>query len=78
MGKKMVITVRWMDGQTDTYDDVSNHYEENGILTIRRSRGWFRRTPRQTWNLSLANIRTFDVEWQRRESRSLQVSPTSR
>jgi hypothetical protein len=76
MGKKMVITVHWMDGQTDTYDDVSNHYQEDGVLTIRRSRKRFRRTPRQTWNLSLANIRAFDVEWRQRDGRSLMVSPT--
>jgi len=66
MAKKLVITVRWMDGKTDVYDDVSSHHEADGVMTIRRFKDWLRGTPEKTWHLSLANIRSFDVEWRKR------------
>jgi len=55
-----------MDGKTDVYDDVSSHHEADGVMTIRRFKDWLRGTPEKTWHLSLANIRSFDVEWRKR------------
>ena len=76
MGTMVVITVRWMDGETQVYRDSSRHQVENGVLTIDFSRGSEEtQFPRaKTAYLPLANIREFTVEWlppERRDSRRL-------
>jgi hypothetical protein len=38
MAKKLVITVTWIDGKTEVYDDVSSHHETDGAMTITGSR----------------------------------------
>ena len=66
MAKKLIITVHSMDGKTDVYDDVSNYHQADGVMTITRWRRWMNGTPEKKWHLSMANIRTFDIEWQKR------------
>ncbi len=66
MAKKLVITVHWMDGKTDVYDDVLGYHQADGVMTITRPRSWMNGTPEKEWHLSMANIRTFDLERQKR------------
>jgi hypothetical protein len=73
VAKKLVVTVRWMDGKTDIYDDVEPTYTANGVLTVRERRRWWWDPDRwgagkpRTWHLSLANIRSYSADWVKRQ-----------
>jgi hypothetical protein len=66
VGKKLVVTVHWMDGKTETFDDVEPIHVADGVLTIRERKKWWDSGPPDSWRLPLANIRSYSPEWVKR------------
>ncbi len=63
----MSSTVRWMDGKTDTFDDVEPVHVADGVLTIHERKPWWSTGSAETWHLSLANIRSYFADWVKRQ-----------
>ncbi len=51
VSKKLVVTVRWMDGKTDVFDDVEPVHVADGVLRIRERKPWWSTGSAQSWNL---------------------------
>jgi hypothetical protein len=41
VGKKLVVTVGWMDGKTDVFDDVEPVHAAESMLTIHERKPWW-------------------------------------
>jgi hypothetical protein len=67
VGKKLVVTVRWMDGKTDVFDDVEPVHAADGVLYITERKPWWAANKAQSWNLSLTNIRSYSADWVKRQ-----------
>jgi hypothetical protein len=67
VSKKLVVTVRWMDGKTDVFDDVDPVHIADGVLRIRERKPWWAAGSAQSWNLSLANVRSYSADWVKRK-----------
>jgi hypothetical protein len=63
VSKRLVVTVHWMDGKTDVFDDVDPVHVADGVLTIRERKPWWSAGSAKSWNLSMANIRTYSADW---------------
>lgn len=63
VSKELVVTVHWMDGETDAFDDVDPAHVADGVLTIRERKPWSSAGSAESWNLSLANVRSYSADW---------------
>jgi hypothetical protein len=66
VGKKLVVTVLYMDGKTEVFDDVDPVHVADGVLTIRDRKPWWSAGSAGSRNLSLANIRSYSADWVKR------------
>ena len=62
-----MVTVRWMDGKTDVFDDVDPVHVAEGVLTIHERKRWWDTGAAEDWRLSLANIRSYSADWVKRQ-----------
>jgi hypothetical protein len=67
VSKKLVVTVHWMDGKTDVFDDVDPYHVADGVLTIRERKPWWAAGSARSWSLPLANIRSYSADWVKRQ-----------
>ena len=62
-----MVTVHWMDGKTDVFDDVDPYHVADGVLTIRERKPWWAAGSARSWSLPLANIRSYSADWVKRQ-----------
>jgi hypothetical protein len=67
VSKKLVVTVRWMDGKTDVFDELEPVHAADGVLTIHERKPWWAANKAQSWNLSLTNVRSHSADWVKRQ-----------